>query len=96
MLMNSITPKQGLGVNMKTPNFIVNQTVEVANKSKENRVTLKAGTFIRPISKDYVPKHILPNDDDGIFAHKLDESVETYAYAREGIVIIAWKYIDEV
>jgi hypothetical protein len=54
--------------------------------------TLPVGTFVKPISYRYVPKHILDDDRWKYF----NSEKETFAYTRYGIIVIPLKIVREL
>jgi hypothetical protein len=76
---------------MRTPNYVLIQDYSFSEGQGwgQNQKTLPQGAFVRPISEDYVPKHILEKYS---FYNK---DLEIYCYTRYGIMLIPKKYLRE-
>lgn len=77
-------------MSVKTPNYILSEDVSIDRSIYDDK-TLKAGTFVRPIEVQYVPKHVLENPRYAF----VDQEKEVFCYTRYGIVPIPRKYIRE-
>lgn len=76
---------------MATPDFILTEDI-VITKDLWDQKTIAKGTFVRPISYCYVPKHIIDLPDNKYFR----ESLEVFAYTPIGIKLIPLKKIRKV
>ncbi len=64
----------------RTPNYALKEAY-IVHINDYDRITLPAGSFIRPIEKRYVPKHVLEDKRWPFVDHK----EEVFAYTRHGI-----------
>jgi hypothetical protein len=71
---------------LPTPNYILTEQVTIGNGFSDPKI-LPAGTFVRPIDKRWVPKHVL---DSNMW---FNDKVEVFCYTRFGIVPIAQKML---
>lgn len=75
---------------IRTPDYRLNAEWSY-NANSFTSFTLPAGTFVRPIEKKYVPKHVLEDT-----RWRYSSSSDIYCYCRYGIVPIPAKYITKV
>lgn len=66
-----------------TPDYVLTEDHNVTYNSTEGKILL-AGSFVRPIEIQYVPKHIT----DSAFGRWFNKNTEIYCYTRYGIVPI--------
>jgi hypothetical protein len=71
---------------MRMPNYRLREKVTFGNGWGQP-IELPAGSFVRPISTKYVPKHITEDP-----LKKINEAMETYCYTAGGI----WPIRDEL
>lgn len=76
---------------MRTPNYVLTNRVNLSNgpATYDDRF-LEPGTFVRPISLNYVPDHIVE------FWRYFNSNVDVFCYTRHGIVPIPKIYLREV
>lgn len=67
---------------MATPDFVLTEDYSMYVGPQDNKV-LKAGSFVRPIEKRYLPKHIT---EDPSNMYIFDDRV--YCYTYYGIILI--------
>lgn len=65
----------------RTPNWCINTAISISYGTHDFK-TLPAGSFVRPIHIDYVPKHVI--EKNPLF----NPTTETYCFTRYGIVPI--------
>lgn len=75
---------------MKTPNYMLSEAIEFYYNSKS--VKLEPGTFIRPIEKSYLPKHVF--SDERWKGYRMEKY--TFCYTRLGIIPIETAKIRQV
>lgn len=68
---------------VKTENYMLPDAVSVINHRGE-KITLPAGSYVKPVSPQYVPKHITENSQWAFF----NSTLETFVYCRFGFVVI--------
>ncbi len=71
---------------MKTPNYVLTES------RSYNSHTLEAGTFVRPIKWEYLPKHIT-QDDKYKYVNLVDN---VFVYCFYGIILIPKYLLREV
>lgn len=76
---------------MKTPDFVLDREFVVYSGPHDKKI-LEAGSFVRPISYQWIPKHI---KDDPKYAWYNDKK-EVFCYTRYGIICIFREYLREV
>ena len=76
---------------MKTPDYVLSQNHSVM-ADIWNETILEAGTFVKPISEQYVPQHVKDKTINVWF----DAEEFTYAYTPIGIVMIPIKIIRRI
>lgn len=72
---------------MATPDFVLTEEFSIYNGPQDSKV-LKAGSFVRPISKCYLPKHIT---EDPHNQYIFDDRV--FCYTHYGIILIPKKLL---
>ena len=79
---------------MKTPNYILKEELKYPSErgAMHDLKTLPAGSFVRPIQPQYIPKHVLEDERWRWFT----PSTDTFAYTSQGIVMIPKNIIREV
>lgn len=70
-------------MSLPTPNFVLMSPLTISRGPYDNK-TLPAGTFVRPIEYQYVPKHIQDADWNRFF----DQTTDIFCYTRVGIVAV--------
>lgn len=73
----------------RSPNYILRDAYRIDYLG--DLVELPAGTFVRPIHIDYVPKHVMEERRHRYFS----PTTETFCYTRFGIVAIPNELIKE-
>lgn len=76
---------------MSTPDYITTEDI-IITKDLWDQKTIAKGTFVRPISYSYVPKHIIEASDNKYF----QESLEVFAYTPIGIKLLPLAKIRKV
>lgn len=74
----------------KTPTYALIAPHHV--KCRSDYIVLSEGTFVRPLSLEYVPQHVL-EDRNNLY---VDKTKEVFCYTRYGIVPIPRDIIKEV
>lgn len=69
---------------MKTPDFILDKEYHFKLNVFGDPIILEKGCFVRPIHRDYVPKHILDNEELRMMAGYDYE----FCYTHLGIIAI--------
>ncbi len=71
---------------VRTPNYRLTEELSIQSRKGgySDPVTLPAGTFVRPIHIDYVPKHVI-NDKRWEY---FNPNTDVFAYTSIGIVMI--------
>lgn len=75
----------------KLPTYVLDKPL-IIEINKFDTLTLARGTFIKPVSAKYLPKHIL---DDPKFLG-FNENEEAFCYTRYGFILIPRKLIREL
>lgn len=78
-------------MDMRTPNYVLNAYYSF-NITNRDIVALPEGAFVRPISEEYLPKHIL--EGKGYADYK--SSGYIYCYTRYGIHPIPSQFLREL
>lgn len=68
---------------MTTPDYQTTEDIVITKDMWDQKIMPK-GTFVRPISYCYVPKHIIDLPDNRWF----QETLETFAYTPMGIKLL--------
>lgn len=68
---------------MKTPDYITTAEHQVRSGTSDTR-TLPAGSFVRPVSYQYVPKHV---QEDPQWRY-CDKDTYVFVYCRWGFIMI--------
>lgn len=74
----------------RSKNYVLKQEYRFDHRGE--LVTLPAGTFVRPLSLEYVPKHILEDKANKYF----NPDMEVFCYTRYGIISIFKNAVLEV
>jgi hypothetical protein len=70
-------------MSIPTPNYVLTEELSMADGRGGHKV-LPSGSFIRPIDKKYLPKHVL--EDDKFKGYNID-SYE-FCYSSAGIILV--------
>lgn len=66
---------------VRTPNYVLSVSMTLSMGSHE-KITMAAGSFVRPIHLGYVPKHVI---DDPRWKD-FDPRFEVFCFCRYGII----------
>jgi len=76
---------------MKTPDYVLSVNFKKLDSNWDS-VTIPAGTFVRPISECYVPKHVKENHMN----MQMRTPDDVYCYTPMGIILIPLAIIRRV
>lgn len=76
---------------MKTPNYVLTAAHTYHFGPHDTKV-FDAGTFVRPIEKRWLPKHVLEHKDN----RWVDHSREVFCYTRWGILLLPRNILRQV
>lgn len=76
---------------MKTPDYVLTEDY-ILKSDSGNDNTLAAGTFVRPISYNYLPAHI----KDSIMGRWFDPDKQVFCWCRQGIFLFPLRIIRRV
>lgn len=74
----------------RTPNYRLNSSVRITYSTHDTKI-IEAGTFVRPIQLEYVPKHVTENP----LWKGFDKEKDVFCYCSIGIISIPKKYVQE-
>ncbi len=77
-------------MSIRTPNYVVSHDITISTDKMGFQKVLPSGAFVRPIHKDYLPKHVLEKHKDSLS----DYYVMCYCYF--GLIPIPKSYLREV
>jgi hypothetical protein len=77
---------------IKTPNFVITQMFVWCPNRLAKTIELPAGSFVRPIEYQYVPKHVT----EAPVWQDFDKNREVFCYTRFGIIALPKNILREV
>lgn len=76
---------------MATPDYITTEEISFYYGSSQDFKVLPKGAFVRPVSYEYVPRHVI---DHPMFSG-FDKKTHVFCYSRLGFIPVAKKIIQE-
>lgn len=75
---------------MRTPNYVINCDMTISTDMIGIQKVLPAGSFVRPIERTYVPKHVLVKYKDS------SSEYYEFCYCYYGIIPVPKSYLRQI